>query len=422
VSDGQAPRGRAAAPRNQPERDAEARKSRKIERDIADFRRSTGDERDDIICYTLSMDNDPRVVAELLPLMADPDVRLRRDVAEALRCCVCLGPDGEYYERRSPLANVPGLVSTMVRALNDREYDVREHAATILGNCDAPEALDALLKALSDPDSGVRTSVILSLGNFGDPRAKPFLSESLRDDKREPYERRYAAQSLGRLGDPSALNLLADVLKDKNEPAEVRVGAAEGLRSMRDKRAVPILLAVAKAWADHPRVRFEAAVGLTHILDGAVADADVVVSVNNFYWPNFFHEVTDFTFERMGHERQDCLEMIAKNGTTAAVRAVAKNPPPPFWQQEEDRQLAAKLKRDAARRERDSARRRAVLIVSLAYYPVALAFWVFGYRHSLRRHRVPIGSIFILAGVIAVGVFGIPAVVSSLLVALLGAQ
>ncbi len=106
------------------------------------------------------------------------------------------------------------------------------------------------------------------------------------------------------------------------------------------------------------------------ITDGAVDDIAIVRIVDSY--------------DEEDYDRTGMLENIAKNGTTPAVRAAAR------------RALGTNkiLGIDQAV---------FYLILSIAYYTLALGFWVFRYRKLLRHKQFTLGSMFLLTTLIAIG-------------------
>lgn len=88
-----------------------------------------------------------------------------------------------------------------------------------------------LIKVLQDPDWDVRETAAWALGELGDARAIDPLIEALQDANKEV--RRAAAKALGELGDARVIDPLTEVLQDKN--LEVQKAAQEALARLQTK-------------------------------------------------------------------------------------------------------------------------------------------------------------------------------------------
>jgi hypothetical protein len=88
-----------------------------------------------------------------------------------------------YTEASRALAEMrnPTAVAPLIRALKDRESDIREKVATALGEIGDARAMDPLIRALQDKDSGVRAAAATALGKIGDHQAVEPLQEALKD-------------------------------------------------------------------------------------------------------------------------------------------------------------------------------------------------------------------------------------------------
>ena len=91
-----------------------------------------------------------------------------------------------------------GAVKPLIKALGDKEEDVRRYAARVLGNIGGKRAVEPLIKALEDKDSEVRQRTATSLGWIGDKRAVEPLIKALGDENE--YVRDNAADALKKLG------------------------------------------------------------------------------------------------------------------------------------------------------------------------------------------------------------------------------
>lgn len=87
----------------------------------------------------LSGNEHPEAVATLLKAMGDRDKEVRLAAVEAL---------GDYTEILQP--------SVLAPALDDEDPEVRFEALGIVGDMETPEAMDMVRRALDDPDEDVR--------------------------------------------------------------------------------------------------------------------------------------------------------------------------------------------------------------------------------------------------------------------------
>jgi HEAT repeat protein len=108
-----------------------------------------------------------------------------------------------------------GDVEGLIEALNyENDHNVRLAAATALGKLEEDRAVEPLIDALDDRRE-VREVVILSLGRIGDPVAVDSLIRMLEDGNWDV--RSSAAKALGQIGDLQAVEPLIEALGDKSE-------------------------------------------------------------------------------------------------------------------------------------------------------------------------------------------------------------
>ena len=153
-------------------------------------------------------DND--AVPALMAVARDPDAEVRRAVMQALN---------NLHDRRALSTFVGGLADAdaevrhyaaegignienlrvappeLIRALDDRNDDVRHAVAHALGHIKDPAALTALIAHVTDPNVEVRQAVVESLDEFDDPRVTTALRTALRDTNAEV--RQSAVKALG---------------------------------------------------------------------------------------------------------------------------------------------------------------------------------------------------------------------------------
>jgi hypothetical protein len=319
--------------------------------------------------------------------------------AESLRDCLRDNP----AQRR-----LPGLADSLVDALSHKDCDVLRFVVGALGCCREPRTFEPVLKMIGDSNSSVRSEAISAIGAIGGRRADPTLLQIMRSQKAYAPERGDAAAALGKIDDPAMLDVLIAVVKDRSAPSELRCGAARGLGSAADKRATPPLLAVledrsepaeirksainsfvairgrqasdvltrlATAKDEAWLVRRRASLSLAIITGGAIDDAGIVAIIACDSGPDS---------NEWEHTHEPVLREIAQNGLTASVRAAAR------------RALGTNeiIGIDEGM---------FFLILSIVYFSLALGFWVFRYRKSLRRKQFTLGSLFLLTALIATG-------------------
>lgn len=90
------------------------------------------------------------VVPELIKLLSDPDVEVRRTVVYVL---------GEIGDKT--------VVPELIKILSDPDVEVRGIGAYVLGNIGDESALPGLIKLLSDPQKSVRCNAARALGKIG---------------------------------------------------------------------------------------------------------------------------------------------------------------------------------------------------------------------------------------------------------------
>jgi len=129
------------------------------------------------------------------------------------------------------------VVSTLIKALDDEDMYSRKNAANELAKIGKP-AIPALVKALSNRNSDVRICVAFALEKIGDSSAVPALIKALSGE--DMLVRGSVAFALGEISDPSAVSALIRTLDDMD--VFVREKAAEALGKIGDSSAVPALI------------------------------------------------------------------------------------------------------------------------------------------------------------------------------------
>src|SRR5437867_7458212 len=102
--------------------------------------------------------------------------------------------------------------------LRSISWRVRSRAAEKLGASRDPRAVDALVKALKDKDPNVRVAVAGALGKIGDPKTGAPLLEALKDH--DHSVRRAVVEALGMVRDENVdqkvIDRLLPMLKDSD--------------------------------------------------------------------------------------------------------------------------------------------------------------------------------------------------------------
>lgn len=138
----------------------------------------------------------PSASPELLKLLATAHPILRARAADVLGL------------RRDKSA-VPALLD----ALRGEFYTVRARAAVALGRIGDKRAIEPLFLALKDPEDDVRIGACLGLGYLKDPSTFDEITEVLLDDRKIEV-RQAAATALGNTRHPAAVPFLMEALRD----------------------------------------------------------------------------------------------------------------------------------------------------------------------------------------------------------------
>jgi len=132
-------------------------------------------------------------------------------------------------------------VNGLVKALSDREVEIREGAARALGEMAYPRVVVPLCSSLKDKDWAVRMTVVEALARIHDARAIEPLVALLKDEK--PAVQKATTEALIAFGG-HAVPALSRALSDKAVMA--RVNAAVALGTIHDIKAVPALCGALK--------------------------------------------------------------------------------------------------------------------------------------------------------------------------------
>ena len=131
---------------------------------------------------------------------------------------------------------LPQSVPTLLRALEDRDPDVRNVAARSLGRMRLQATEEALVALLGKHDQAVSARIAAICIEMGS-RTAPLLIKTLRDGS--PKARFWAARILGEIKDPRATRSLADALLDTD--SDVRSAATWALGHVGDRSTAPLL-------------------------------------------------------------------------------------------------------------------------------------------------------------------------------------
>ncbi|MBD3319995.1 MAG: hypothetical protein GF350_02765 [Chitinivibrionales bacterium] len=116
----------------------------------------------------------------------------------------------------------------LIRALRDRDSDLKKNVIEVLGAMKAADAVEPLIRQLENRDSYVREKAAYALGEIGDSRAvEPLIG--LLDDNIS-FVRHNAIEALEKIGDKSAIQPIRSALKDQS--SYVREKAAIALKTL----------------------------------------------------------------------------------------------------------------------------------------------------------------------------------------------
>jgi HEAT repeat protein len=189
-----------------------------------EFLRLIGDEDGhirSIAARGLSRINDPKAIAPIRKLLADPYEDVQETAVEALSL---LGPWLKTDE--------------FISMLKDPNPVLRKNAALLLGEIGAKEAVPALGFAMKDGKVAVRKACVEAFSLLRTEESVQFLVLALTDE--EPHIRALSALSLGRIGGEGVFDALSLLMSDADD--SVRVAVAKSLGMLRNKKAVRLLV------------------------------------------------------------------------------------------------------------------------------------------------------------------------------------
>ncbi len=172
---------------------------------------------------------------------------------------------------------VPSSVPTLLKALEDRDPDVRNVAARSLGRMKLQAAEEALVELLGKHDQSVSARIAAICIEMG-PRTAPLLVRALREGA--PKARFWAARILGEIQDARATRSLGDAVTDKD--SDVRSAATWALGRIADRSTAALAepLLADPVWY----VRAHAAEALGRIGDPAAIPALAAALQDRSWW------------------------------------------------------------------------------------------------------------------------------------------
>lgn len=193
----------------------------------------------------------PHVVRALLRALGDKDDQVRMAAATALTA------DGVQVE---------GAITGLHEALHDSAHaEMRYYAALVLGRLGSAAGrgtVEALTESLEDPDPRVRSAAMEALGRVGLKSGSAVDAVRARARDVDPEVRLKAFETLLRIRDPdtAAVNLLRTGLRDP--ASSVRSGVAYLLSGLRTRAALATPELVVLLDDSEPGVRSAAALAL----------------------------------------------------------------------------------------------------------------------------------------------------------------
>jgi serine/threonine-protein kinase len=195
----------------------------------------------------------PAVQATLLRLLAAPQTRVRLLALDGLMtlplpddiaplCRLLWDPDQTMRHRAATflaqLQDVPRLLPTLLKAVQDDSLEVRQAAVTLLNATGSPDAIKALLDAARVEEWWVTARLVDAVGTHGGPIVIRAILQLLMEADTDT--RQSAIEILTRTQDPQVFEVLLEALDSPS--LWQKTCAAEALVALGDKRAVPVLL------------------------------------------------------------------------------------------------------------------------------------------------------------------------------------
>jgi HEAT repeat protein len=190
-------------------------------------------------------------IEKLIGALDDPKVEIRQGAATALgelKAEVAVDPLATLFndpESAVVLSAVEALVAIgnepatghLITALQLENADVRAIAATALGTLKAAHAVDALIAAVDDSEETVQCAAATSLGILGDEKASAALAKKL--NASSTALRMACAEALGSTQGAAAVTGLVGAMADDNDG--VRKAVIESLVAIGQPSVPPVL-------------------------------------------------------------------------------------------------------------------------------------------------------------------------------------
>ncbi|HXV68721.1 MAG TPA: HEAT repeat domain-containing protein [Nitrospira sp.] len=210
-------------------------------------------------------------------------------------------------------------VAEQIAALRDKDWAIREEAATRLGSLKDPRAVDPLVSILRDGDRSVRDAAIGALTTIGEPSVVA-LGTCLSDPELPVQEA--ASKVLASIADERVLDPLLRALRSPDWI--VRMHAANAIGRIRNTRSIPPLILLLQ---DHVKaVREAAASALAAIGERAIPS--LVDALTHRDWLVRLHAVESLGRTGSVHAVEPLIFALFNDGDSAvredAVRALGE--------------------------------------------------------------------------------------------------
>jgi HEAT repeat protein len=244
----------------------------------------------------------PGVLSQIAPSLVAEDENVREAAATAL---------GELRDT----AAIPMLVQAY---LNNPGNLVFQPAVSAIRAIGGPLASEALIGLLSNKSlyRNLRWPIADELGLLGDPAVTGALIVALKDEA--DVVREHAAGALGLLSAKDALDDMHQCLSDPE--VGVRIRAARALGLLRDRRSAVFLL---RALGDvHPVVREEAALALARVdQDALLGSLRKTVADASISWRGF---AAALLAEMLGYDAVPILRLLCRDSDSEAREGAAR--------------------------------------------------------------------------------------------------
>lgn len=166
------------------------------------------------VAWALGVMADTDGAVLLINALHDPEPAVRESAARSLGQLKFVSDTKQSVGRFEDKRGDQQVTENLLKALKDKELNVRATAAAALANYGKPEIAKQLLVLLKDSVPNMRAAAAVGLGGCAYPEVVPALILRLKDE--DFWTRLCSARSLGRLKDPVALEFLMDGLHDHN--------------------------------------------------------------------------------------------------------------------------------------------------------------------------------------------------------------